>query len=303
MPDHHCARASFFCALCVLVSVVCSTLSAQAPATGSITGHVRGPGAVSVPAATVQITNPQTGERKETWTDEDGNFSFTGLPPGTYRLTLSLVGFRSDVREPIPVTANQVLKINFAMVLAVPGEEPAPASAQRTAPAQQSTQRPNPSLAAGHAAAGPSRGQRANGSQGSFGEGTADEESLLRFADNGGAENTAAAAQSEPENSDTSASAANSFLLAGGVGDAATPGEGRGGRRGMRGGGMGFGDGAGGFGGGPGGMQGGPGARVASGAAVQAAEAAGLAGVAVGLAVGAVGEAVVHAAGAAIAPR
>jgi hypothetical protein len=245
-----------FSALWALVSLVCSTLSAQTPATGSITGHVRGPGAVSVPAATVEITNPQTGERKETWTDEEGNFSFTGLPPGSYRLTLSLVGFRSDVREPIPVTVDHVLKINVAMVLTMPGEEAAPASAQRRAPAQP-TQRSNPSLAAGQAG-GPGRGQRANGSQGSFGEGAPDEESLLRFADNGAAENTAAG-EAAPENSDTSASAANSFLLAGGMGDAATPGEGRGGRRGMRGGGMGFGDGAGGFGGGPGGMQGGPG--------------------------------------------
>src|SRR5208337_2664805 len=85
------------------------------------------------------------------------------------------------------------------------------------------------------------RGQYPAGSENSFGEG---------------------AAAGEPENPDASTSAANSFLLAGGVGDVATPGEGRGGRRGMRGGGMGFSGGPGGgvgggsgspFGGGPGG--------------------------------------------------
>ena len=43
---------------------------------------MRGPGGVSVPGATVQLTNPQTGERKETWTDEAGNYTFTGLAPG-----------------------------------------------------------------------------------------------------------------------------------------------------------------------------------------------------------------------------
>lgn len=72
-------------------------LSGQTPATGSITGHVRGPGGVSVPAATVQLINPQTGERKETLSDEDGNFTFAAIPPGNYRITLSLVGFRPDV--------------------------------------------------------------------------------------------------------------------------------------------------------------------------------------------------------------
>ena len=70
---------------------------------------------------------------------------------------------------------------------------------------------------------------------------------MIRIAENGGAENGGAgkvvAGEPAPENPDASTSAANSFLLAGGVGDVATPGEGRGGRRGMRDGGMGFGGG------------------------------------------------------------
>ena len=119
------------CALVVLALMLPSLLSGQAPATGSITGHVRGPGGVSVPAATVQILNPQTGERKETLADEEGNFTFTGIPAGNYRLSLSLVGFRPDVREPIPVNPDKVLKINLAMVLAMPGGLPHPRGVAR----------------------------------------------------------------------------------------------------------------------------------------------------------------------------
>ena len=110
----------FSCVLSALAFMVPSLLFGQAPATGSITGHVRGPGGVSVPAATVQLINPQTGERKETLTDEEGNFAFTGIPAGNYRLSLSLVGFRPDVREPVPVTPDKALKVNLAMVLAMP---------------------------------------------------------------------------------------------------------------------------------------------------------------------------------------
>ena len=36
-----------------------------------------------VPAATVQLINPQTGERKETWTDEEGI-----LPSPEFRLAI-----------------------------------------------------------------------------------------------------------------------------------------------------------------------------------------------------------------------
>src|SRR5208337_5076005 len=86
------------------------------------------------------LLNPQTGERKETWTDEEGNFAFTGIQPGNYRLSLSLVGFRPDVREPVPVTPDKVLKVNLAMVLAMP-EGATPRQAQ-------TPQRPNRNLAA-----------------------------------------------------------------------------------------------------------------------------------------------------------
>ena len=93
MPTESKSTVLLSCALWALACILPPSLSGQAPATGTITGHVRGPGSVSVPAVTVQLINPQTGERKETLTDEDGNFAFTGIPPGNYRITLSLVGF------------------------------------------------------------------------------------------------------------------------------------------------------------------------------------------------------------------
>jgi hypothetical protein len=198
-----------------------------------------------VPAATVLLLNPQTGERKETLTDEEGNFTFNGIQPGNYRLSLSLVGFRPDVREPIPVTPDKALKINLAMVLAMP--EGANVGAVREPPLH----RQNGNLAALPAGAR-NRGQNAEGTENSFSEGGEGEENVIRISENAGGEN-AAAGEPTPDNSDMSTSAANSFLLGGGIGEVATPGEGRGGRRGMRGGGMGFGGGPGGqFGGGPG---------------------------------------------------
>jgi hypothetical protein len=70
--------------LAFLLGWVVSPAWAQVGEGGTITGHVRGPGGVSVPGATVQLTNPQSGERKETWTDASGDYTFKGLPAGTY---------------------------------------------------------------------------------------------------------------------------------------------------------------------------------------------------------------------------
>ena len=228
--------------------------------TGTVIGHARGPGGVSVPGATVQLTNPQTGERKETWTDEDGNYTFTGLTPGNYRLDISLVGFRADSREPLPVTSGGTLKVNVALVVATP-EGAAPQQAQAVA-------RPT-----GNRAALPGGGRNRTPSladyQNSTGEGAGPggEAASLRISEGNGAEGPASA-EAPPEEADNSTSANNSFLLGGGMGEAATPGEGgfggrggRGGRGGMDGfGGGGPGGGAGspfGGGGGPGGGGGG----------------------------------------------
>ena len=207
---------------------------------GTVTGHVRGPAGVSVPGATVQLTNPQTGERKETWTDEDGNYAFSGLTPGNYRLDISLVGFRADSREPVPVAADKPLKVNVALVVALPEG----AAGQPT----QAAARP-----AGNRAMLPGGGGNRGG-----GDGTQNPMAAaagggvpsLRIAEGAGAEGVGAA-EAAPEEGYSSTSANNSFLLGGGLGEAATPG-GFGGRGG-RGGGMG------GFGGGPGGPGGGAG--------------------------------------------
>ena len=251
-----CCRGLFwFWAFAILAALgPIDVLLAQAPATGTITGHVRGPGGVSIPGVTVQLVELQTGERKETWTDEAGNYVLTGLKPGTYRLETSLVGFRSDVREPVPVAPGSVLKVNAAMVMATPaGREPAVAANRM--PGSAATTGNNPGLAAqtqGRMAVQGTGGIAAasiNGEGGSnglrFSEGTggrAGADSAAGQTDQGGAE----------EN--LSASAANSFLLSGSGGvDASTPmGTGRG-RMSMMREGMGPGGGPGGApGGGPG---------------------------------------------------
>ena len=95
---------------------------ADAGVSGTVSGHVRGPNGVAVPGATVDLIEEQTGERKETWTDEAGNYTLSGVKPGTYKLAVSLVGFRTDVRQPVPVAAGNPLKANLALVISKPEE-------------------------------------------------------------------------------------------------------------------------------------------------------------------------------------
>ena len=250
-------------ALCTLVAfglLGLNLLFGQAPIPpGAVTGHVRGPGGVSVPGATVILTDPQTGERKETWTDEEGNYTFTNLIPGNYRLDISLVGFRADSRQPLPVTSGQALKVNVALVLALPESnppQPAQAAARPTPTANHAAQpgeTPNQLPSLGELENSTGEGAGAGGTNGANGAGEATPS--LRIAEGNGAEAPASAEAPPAEEADNSTSANNSFLMGGGMSDIAAPGEGGfgGGGRGGRGGGRG------GFGGGPGGGGGGRG--------------------------------------------
>jgi hypothetical protein len=91
---------------------------AQVTGGGIVAGHVGAPGGVWAPGAKVILADPQTGKEKITWSGAAGNYLFTSVAPGTYRLTVTLVGFRPEVREPIPVVSGKLLRVNIALVFA-----------------------------------------------------------------------------------------------------------------------------------------------------------------------------------------
>ncbi len=189
---------------------------AQTAPGGSITGHVRGPGEVSVPGATVILINKDTGERKATWTDEAGNYTLANIPPGTYRLEVSLVGFRTDVREPVPVTAGRTLQVNIALVMAVGGEPAAEAAQNHVGANGTNAGALTPAMRERLQTL--AMAQTAGGPEGAVGGGGS-----VRFSENATTNGGAPAAEeTEPNAGDLQASA-NSFLLSGSVTQAPTP--------------------------------------------------------------------------------
>jgi len=90
-----CCRLPVLAALVLLLG----PLPASAQFNATIQGTVMDAQKLVLPGATVKITNVSTGQSRETVTSGDGTFVVPSLAVGTYRVEVSLDGFRTAARE------------------------------------------------------------------------------------------------------------------------------------------------------------------------------------------------------------
>jgi Carboxypeptidase regulatory-like domain len=108
------AKILLLTALFVLILAMPSGISAQRYL-GSIQGEVADASGAKIPGAT--ITAEETGTHFKTIgkTNESGAYSFPALNPGTYRLTTSASGFKTETRSDLVLTAGQSQNLDFQL--------------------------------------------------------------------------------------------------------------------------------------------------------------------------------------------
>jgi hypothetical protein len=109
-------QSVLICAVLVLLVLVArpATLGAQV-LYGSLVGNVTDDTGGAMPGATVVIIQTETGASHEAMTNAAGAYRFSTLQPGTYTMTVRLTGFRTFTREQIPVTLNNVTRVDAGM--------------------------------------------------------------------------------------------------------------------------------------------------------------------------------------------
>ncbi|MBV9493520.1 MAG: TonB-dependent receptor [Acidobacteria bacterium] len=103
--------------LCLLIPVI--GVAQTSPTTGALIGRVTDTSGAVLPGVTVTITSPQLQGTRTSVSDENGQFIFPLVPPGTYRAEFTLSGVKSQIREGIQVAATQSTTQNVQMSLAV----------------------------------------------------------------------------------------------------------------------------------------------------------------------------------------
>src|SRR5205809_1908271 len=82
---------------------------------GSFVGTVTDETGAAVPGAAVTITHTETGASRDATTDAKGAYNFPTVQSGTYTVTVQLVGFRTFTRSDVPVTLNNVTRVDAAL--------------------------------------------------------------------------------------------------------------------------------------------------------------------------------------------
>ena len=89
--------------------------SAQTAGTGAVTGSVVDSGGGTVAGARIIVTSQNTGEARSTVTDDRGNFLIPTLPPQSYSVEVSKVGFKTLTTRDLRVTVAETVALNLRL--------------------------------------------------------------------------------------------------------------------------------------------------------------------------------------------
>lgn len=107
-------------AITCLALFVPRTLSGQASA--GITGTITDSSGAVVANANVTVTNQGTSVTDHTTSSSAGTYSFKGLPPGKYNLTVEATGFKKGVQDGVTVEVSTTPTINITLATGAASE-------------------------------------------------------------------------------------------------------------------------------------------------------------------------------------
>jgi len=92
-------------------------LACQGNSTAELNGRVTDTSGGVLPGATVSVTQTATGLNRTAVSDESGAYLLSNLPPGPYRLEVSLQGFKTYVQTGITLTVGATPTINASLAI------------------------------------------------------------------------------------------------------------------------------------------------------------------------------------------
>ena len=110
--------ASSLMLLLVTVGLVDRSSAQTRATTADLVGVIKDGTDAVLPGAAVTVTNADTNQVRSTVSGADGRYAIPALPPGVYRVSVVLQGFREELRERIQLSLGSLTELNVTLGLA-----------------------------------------------------------------------------------------------------------------------------------------------------------------------------------------
>ncbi len=114
-------RSYIFFTIAILLTAAAAAMGQSF--TGTLVGTVKDPTGAVLPGVGLKLTRVDTGQTRETATNERGDFTFVQLPVGTYQLEAELPGFKSEQRTGLTVRTDITARVDITMVVGAVSEK------------------------------------------------------------------------------------------------------------------------------------------------------------------------------------
>ena len=111
------ARGAMVITICALAGLFMPLDAAAQAANATLVGNVRDETGGAVPGATITATEVRTNISRTVVSNEGGNYTFTNLTSGLYRVEGELAGFRKFSREGLEVSVNTTVRVDIPLTL------------------------------------------------------------------------------------------------------------------------------------------------------------------------------------------
>src|SRR5215471_19267194 len=113
---------SLFAAFVLCVTALAVTTSAQVTGSATLRGTLKDPKGAVVPNATVTLVNEATQAERKTTSNDEGQYVFTAVIPGTYTLKVESSGFKTVSQSGIAVETASTRALDISLDVGQPSE-------------------------------------------------------------------------------------------------------------------------------------------------------------------------------------
>jgi hypothetical protein len=103
--------------LCLLTTLVLTSISFAQKTTGTIRGTVTDPSDAVLSGATVTVTNSSTGLTRTVTTNASGEYVVADLPPGNYNISFTAAGFKEFTSQNVVLSVASTYLQNAKLVV------------------------------------------------------------------------------------------------------------------------------------------------------------------------------------------